>query len=104
MTFIRLKGWVIAASLLIGMAAQAADIDLFTGGNPTGSLAPEVLFVIDTGASFGARNDAFHCNISDSGTIRIDATYADKTQLDSTNGGVEQCALYSLVKSLEKGT
>lgn len=102
----RFRGWLIAAALAAAGGAQAADTDLFAGPPPDPSAAPQVLFVIDTGASFSASNSAFRCNINSSGVVKTDGTgaAADFTQLDRTNGGVEQCALYSVVKSLATST
>jgi type IV pilus assembly protein PilY1 len=106
MNSIRFKGWILAAALLATSWARAADIDLFAGSAPTGTNAPDVLFVIDTGASFSASNSAFRCNISTAGVVATDGTglAADYTALDGTNGGVEQCALYSVLKSLAAST
>jgi type IV pilus assembly protein PilY1 len=105
----RFKSWLLAAALLACTMARAADIDLFAGSAPTGTNAPDVLFVIDTGASFSSSNSAFRCNISSGGTsatVKTDGTglAADFTALDKTNGGVEQCALYSVLQSLANST
>jgi hypothetical protein len=106
MKFLRFRIWMMALALLAGTVAKAEDIDLFAGSLPTGANAPNVLFVIDTGASFSASNNAFRCNISATGVVKVDGTglNGDFTALDKTNGGVEQCALYSVVKSISAGT
>jgi type IV pilus assembly protein PilY1 len=110
MISIRTKNWLVAAfALLAGTIAHAADIDLFAGSAPTGTNAPNVLFVVDTGASFSSSNSAFRCAISSGGvnaTVKTDATgaAADYTSLDQTNGGVEQCALYTVLQDLAKST
>jgi type IV pilus assembly protein PilY1 len=106
MFWIRLRRWLAAAGLLVCFGAQAADIDLFAGSPPSGTNSPDVLFIIDTGASFSASNSAFRCNISSTGVVKTDGTglAADFTALDGTNGGVEQCALYSVIKSLAAGS
>lgn len=93
-----------ALALFSSMSATGADIDLFAGAAPTGTNAPYVLFVIDTGASFSASNSSFFCNISSTGVVRTDATYSDATQLNKTNGGVEQCALYTVINALNVST
>jgi type IV pilus assembly protein PilY1 len=102
----RFRSWIMAVALVASAAAQAADTDLFAGPPPDPSAAPQVLFVIDTGASFSASNSAFRCNITSSGAVKTDGTgaAADFTNLDRTNGGVEQCALFSVVKSLAVST
>ena len=88
--------------LLVCLCARSADTDLFAGAAPTGSDAPQVLFVMDTGASFSASNSSFRCNISASGVVKTDGTglAADFTALDGSNGGVEQCAIYSVISAL----
>lgn len=103
MKSIRIAFWVLTLGLSASLSATAADTDLFAGATPTGTDAPQVLFVMDTGASFSASNTAFRCNISASGAIFTDGTSglaADNSTLDKTNGGVEQCALYSVISSL----
>lgn len=91
-----------ACMLLASLCAHGADTDLFAGAAPTGTDAPQLLFVLDTGASFSAANTAFRCNISAIGVVKTDGTglATDFTSLDKTNGGVEQCALYSVISSL----
>jgi type IV pilus assembly protein PilY1 len=93
--------WLLGVLLLTASAAHAADTDLFAGTVPNANI-PNVLFVIDTGASFSASNSSFRCNIDANGAVLVDGTglAANFTQLDKTNGGVEQCALYSVLKSL----
>jgi len=88
--------------LLASLCAHSADTDLFAGATPAGTDAPQVLFVMDTGASFSASNTSFRCNISATGAVKTDGTglAADFTSLDKTNGGVEQCALYSVISAL----
>ena len=106
MFWIRLRGWVTAVALLACFGARAADIDLFAGSPPRGTNSPDVLFVIDTGASFSASNSIFRCTISSAGVVSTNGTgsSSDFTALDKTNGGVEQCALYSVIKSLAAGS
>jgi type IV pilus assembly protein PilY1 len=103
---IQLRRWVTAVALLSCFGARAADIDLFAGSPPSGTNSPDVLFVIDTGASFSASNSIFRCNISSAGVVSTNGTgsSSDFTALDKTNGGVEQCALYSVIKSLAAGS
>lgn len=104
----RFQQWLTGTSLalLAAVTAHAADTDLFAGVSPDGANAPHVLFVIDNGASFSANNPAFRCNISSTGVVRTDGTgaNADFTLLDGKNAGVEQCALYTVLKSLGEST
>lgn len=107
MKSIQFKPWKIvgmALALLSSLSAKGADIDLFAAAAPTGADAPHVLFVLDTGASFSASNNNFFCNISSTGVVRTDATYSDATALNKTNGGVEQCALYTVISALNVST
>jgi type IV pilus assembly protein PilY1 len=117
MNWVRIKGWLIAMAigLLSSTATRAADIDLFAGTPPSGAQAPNVLILMDTGAAFSSSNAAFRCNISAAtgsgasyvpGTVKVDGTglLADFTPMDKTNGGVEQCALYEVFKTVAKGT
>ena len=101
--------WSLALLVVLGSfirQGEAADIDLFAGPAPTGTAAPYLLFVIDTGASFSANNATFRCNIDNSGVVKTDGTgsNSNNTLLDKTNGGVEQCALYSVISSLPVST
>jgi type IV pilus assembly protein PilY1 len=100
----RLRGWLVALALLGSFGARAADIDLFAGSPPTGTNSPDVLFVIDNGASFSASNDAFRCSITTDGVVVTNSTGTAFTPLDKKNAGVEQCALYSVLKSLVGGS
>ena len=99
------RGWLIGAGLVMAsLGARAADIDLFANAQTSTANAPDVLFIIDTGASFSANNNSFFCNISASGTVTTSTTTADATALNKTNGGVEQCALYSVIGALATST
>ena len=117
MIAIQLKQWLTALALgvLASTSVTAADIDLFAGPPPTGANAPDVLVVMDTGAAFSSSNAVFRCNISDPttvagvyvpGVVKSDGSglAANFTPMDKTNGGVEQCALYEVFKSLATGT
>ena len=113
----------IVAPLLmaLGVAAMlpssAEDIDLFI--QPSGSGAGDrakVLIVLDNGASFSASTDT-RCHITADGTVTTPTTGNDnstpeidptdlsnstkkKTLLSGTSAGLEQCALYTVIKSL----
>lgn len=104
-SFVRaMQALLVAMGMLAGLGAKAADIDLFANSQSGTSNAPHVLFIIDTGASFSASNNSFFCNISAAGVVTTSSTTSDATALNKTNGGVEQCALYSVIKSLEAST
>lgn len=80
--------------------AWAADIDLFAGAAPTGADAPHVLIVLDNAANFSASVTTQRCSITAAGVVVTDGTGTAPTKLDGTAGAVEQCALYSAIKSL----
>jgi len=102
---IQFKPWLLLFAIFSSFTANSADIDLFAGVPTSGSGAPYVVLVIDTGASFSANNDnpLFRCNIDDDGLVKTNGTgdAENFTKLDRTNGGVEQCALYSVIKALD---
>lgn len=88
----------LAASLaltasLAASVAVAEDIDLFIGV-PGGEIqTPNVLLVLDNGANFSASAPASECQ----------GTAGWPSALNNTVGGIEQCALYKVVESLEPG-
>lgn len=104
MKTIRFKQWLLGTFFFFSMSAMGADIDLFAGITPTGADAPAVLFVVDTAADFSASNSDFRCSITSDGVVKTDATGTAYTGLDRTNGGVEQCALYSVIKAMDTTT
>jgi len=77
---------------LLGMSSftHAEDIDIYSD-NAASSGVPNVLFVLDNAANFSA--SAGSC------------TYVDGTapSLNGTAGGIEQCALYNVIKGLPEG-
>jgi type IV pilus assembly protein PilY1 len=82
-------GWLSALALLaLGRPAAAEDIDLFVKAKPV-SDAPNVLFVIDNAANFSSDAKDTTCIID-----------GKATALSGTVGGIEQCALYKVVKEL----
>ncbi len=102
MTSNHLRGLLAATLLLAHVQLRAADIDLFAGLPPTGTDAPHVLFVLDNSANFSASVTTQRCSITPAGVVRTDsAVTTDLTKLDRTAGAVEQCALYSAIKSLD---
>jgi type IV pilus assembly protein PilY1 len=101
MFWMRLGGWLTSMLLFACFGAHAADIDLFAGTPPASSNAPLVLFVMDNGASFSAATGQ-PCSISSTGVVSIDN--AAPTALSGSAAGVEQCAMYSVLKSLASGS
>lgn len=98
-------------ALAASSLGHSADTDLFGAVPPSGLNAPRILMVIDTGAAFSASNDEFRCGIDSSGnvytttaTVVTSGPTKNSTLLDKTNGGVEQCALYTVIKSLDTST
>ena len=103
MKSIQIKLWKIVGSalaLLSCMSAKGADIDLFAGAAPVGADAPHVLFVLDNAANFSNRADEIRCSITTAGVVVTDGTGTAPTNLDAKSGGVQQCALYAAIKSL----
>ncbi|MEY2860237.1 MAG: hypothetical protein RL392_695 [Pseudomonadota bacterium] len=99
--FQRIHKFLAAVAALSAFFAHAADIDLFAGVPADGTNVANVMFAIDTGAAFNASNSAFRCSITSAGVVKTDGTGSAPTSLDRTNGGVEQCALYSVIQSLD---
>lgn len=82
----------LAMSLLgLSFLAQADDIDVYSD-NSGNTGVPNVLFVLDNAANFSA--SAATCTYDDDGTAPT---------LNGTAGGIEQCALYNVIKSLPEG-
>ncbi len=100
MSSIRSKLWALSFALFASAAAQAADIDLFAGSQSTADAAPQLVFAVDNSANFSSNNQIFRCSITVDGIVKTDGTGTAPTNLDRTNGGVEQCAIYALVQAL----
>ncbi len=83
---------VMAAALLalFQLGAHAEDIDLFTGSNTTdATAATNLLLVLDNAANFSSNAAGSTCVID--GTA---------TALSGSVGGIEQCALYTVINSI----
>ena len=106
MKSIQTKAWLTMLALLASLSAKGADIDVFAGAAPTGTDAPHVLLVMDNGASFSASNTSFRCSITATGVVTTNDTAAANTYtaLDGKNAAVEQCALYTVISSLDTST
>lgn len=83
-----LQGAATLALIVLSHIVNAEDIDLFAGTNTTNVSKPNVLLVIDNAANFSA---------SASHTCTIDGV---TTVLSGTAGGIEQCALHTVISGL----
>lgn len=82
------RAGLFAALVLSPLAGRADDIDIYDGNN-TGH-APNLLIVLDNAANFSA--SAGNCTYDDDGTAPT---------LNGTAGGIEQCAIYNVINSLD---
>ncbi len=89
-----IRNFLLALSAMLMLWAplgHAEDIDLFSD-NSGATGEPNVLFILDNGANFSA--SAGNCTY-------VDAAPGDPPPtLNGTAGGIEQCALYNVIKSL----
>lgn len=84
-----LNGLLATSLLMLNLSVSAEDIDLFVGASPAGDL-PNVMIVLDNGANFSA-------STSSGSTCTIGGA---TNTLSGTVGGIEQCALYSVISNL----
>ncbi|HJV80014.1 pilus assembly protein [Noviherbaspirillum sp.] len=82
------RAGLLAALLFSPLAGRADDIDIYDGNN-TGH-APNLLIILDNAANFSA--NAGNCTYDDDGTAPT---------LNGTAGGIEQCAIYNVINSLD---
>lgn len=96
MKTIRLICACLVGLVVTGFSSQAGaeDIDIYSGNKVAG--VPNILFVMDTGANFGA-NAPGGCTYSA-------AAGGGSPSLGSTSGGIEQCALVNAIQSLPDST
>jgi Tfp pilus tip-associated adhesin PilY1 len=81
------------AALLLPGASFASDVDIYSGiGGSAGN--PNVLIVMDNAANFDASTTAAPCLING-----VTNTMAKSATANSA-GGIEQCALYSVISAL----
>ncbi len=86
----RSLGSLLAAGLLaFPLSGLADDTDLFMGVPPNPADLPNVMLILDNAANFSSSAAGTECKIDDV-----------PTALSGTVGGIEQCALYRVVKSL----
>jgi type IV pilus assembly protein PilY1 len=95
-----LRSLLASAVLAVPLVAFAEDIDLFVNSGSAASEAPNMLLVVDTGAGFSKSTTGQFCRITATGEVFTD-NGTDATELSGTSGGIEQCALYSVIKSLD---
>ena len=83
---------------LLGIASSihAEDIDIYSD-NAASAGVPNVLFVLDNAANFSA--SAPSCSYVNDGTAG-----GTVPSLNGTAGGIEQCALYNVIKGLPEGS
>ncbi|WP_168798531.1 PilC/PilY family type IV pilus protein [Herbaspirillum sp. ST 5-3] len=79
---------LLAALLISPVAGRADDIDIYDG-NVAGT-APNLLIILDNAANFSASSG--NCTYDDDGTA---------PSLNSTAGGIEQCAIYNVINALD---
>jgi len=101
-----LKTLAVALMGLTQSPVWAEDVDLFAWANKSATGSANVLFILDNAANFSASVSDMRCNISSSGVVKTDGTgsAADFTALDRSAGAVEQCALYTVIKSMATST
>jgi type IV pilus assembly protein PilY1 len=100
MNFNRFKWLLVLCLLLTRLPAFAEDVDLFAWANKNSQGSANVLFILDNAANFSASVTGQNCSISSAGVVVTDGTGTSPTNLDGKAGAVEQCALYSVIKSL----
>ena len=94
--FIRLSA---AAGLLLALATSghAEDIDIYSGSTLTND-KPNVLFIWDTSANWGAKvTGAPNCYYKDNG---VTTTNGPKPGDQGTKFAIEKCALYNVIDAL----
>lgn len=82
---------IFVALISLPLVSKAADIDIYSGLSGVSGI-PNVLIVLDNAANFSAS--------------AADCTYADGTSpsLNGTAGGIEQCAIWNVINSLQTNT
>ncbi|HEU0220452.1 MAG TPA: PilC/PilY family type IV pilus protein [Gallionella sp.] len=95
---------IILASLLVVLTgyattSRAEDIDIYSGlGSAVNT--PNVLFVMDNSANFEASSGGVTCMQQADGSLLINAAAGTATAMSGKVGGIEQCALWNVVKNL----
>jgi type IV pilus assembly protein PilY1 len=100
------KAWlgvVAALGMAFSAPATAEDIDLFVGVGGTSTPKSNVLFVIDTGANFSSSaGEGCYINSTTNQVRTTPASGFTKTNLSDKAGGIQQCAIYSVLASLDE--
>jgi type IV pilus assembly protein PilY1 len=91
----KLRNLLLAASLLIPTVAIADDIDLFQGGADITGNVPNMLIVLDNAANFSS-------NAAGAPECIVDGVVF-QTPMTGTVGGIEQCAIYTVINGLPDG-
>ena len=88
-------------AILLGHPASghAEDIDIYSGlsGN---THIPNVLIVMDNSANFSANAGLTTCKVQADGSLLMNAAAGTETGLSGKAAGIEQCALYNVIKGL----
>jgi type IV pilus assembly protein PilY1 len=93
---------LLMALMCYSTVSRAEDIDIYSGLGTTSNV-PNVLFVVDNSANFEASSGGVICTQQADGSLVINGsgTPTDMSGTGSgTVGGIEQCALWNVVKSL----
>ena len=85
-------------------SARAADIDVFAGLPTTSADESQILFPVRHWRQFFGQQHRLsmqHRPANESGNSRRHRNGGQQHILDRTNGGVEQCALYTVLRDLD---
>jgi type IV pilus assembly protein PilY1 len=99
MKLTHLKWFLLLCLALTRLPAFADDTDLFAWANKSTTGSANVLFVIDNGANFSS-SVSLNCSITTAGVVDTSGSGSTPTNFDGAAAAVEQCALYSVLKSL----
>jgi type IV pilus assembly protein PilY1 len=89
---------VFAAAILLQAHAFAEDTDIFASTKP--NKPANILLIFDNGASFSSSTTDY-CNISSAGVVSVGTSTANVTSLGNTAGGIEQCAMYAALSTVD---
>jgi Tfp pilus tip-associated adhesin PilY1 len=92
---------ICALAILLGhpVSGHAEDIDIYSGLSDN-THVPNVLFVMDNSANFEEGAAGTTCKEQADGTLVINAAAGTATEMSGKVGGIEQCALYNVIKGL----
>lgn len=92
-----IRGLLGVALVVVNPLVLAEDIDLFVKSEGSGAAA-NVLLVLDNGANFSSSASSLEAFPNCQGEVDW------PTHLLNTTGGIEQCALYQVVKAIDPGS